>query len=232
LSYILAFDTTLGCCSVALMKEGVILHHIAEIRVRGHVERLLPMIKDVCQKAALDPIKMDYLAVTIGPGTFAGVRIGLSAAKGMGLALGIPLISVTTLEVLAYQYFRENKDFSGNIAVAIDARRGEVYLQFFRIDGGTCTALSKPEALNYGYAAKKVRVGIDVIIGSGGAFLNPFLEDSGIIFTNHPKYPDARMIAHLALSKIDDAEFCDDVMPLYLRAPDATLPVTKDVTIQ
>ena len=131
MTYILAIDTTLGACSTSLLKDKYVLSRMMEVRARGHVERLLPMISETLIEAQVKQSDLDYIAVTIGPGTFAGVRIGLSAAKGMALALNIPLIAITSLEAIAFQYVQENVQFSGKFAVAIDAHRGEIYVQTF-----------------------------------------------------------------------------------------------------
>ena len=144
---ILAIDTTLGACSAAIIKDGELLGHMLEARARGHVERLLPMVAELCEETGTALPELSHIAVTVGPGTFAGVRIGLSAAKGMGLALDVPLIPVTTLQAIAYEYGFDHKDFSGKIAVAIDARRGEIYLQVFEINLGACEGYSDAAAV-------------------------------------------------------------------------------------
>ena len=219
MTYILAIDTTLGACSAALIKDGNILGHAMEVRARGHVERLLPMVAEVCESSKVDHRSIDYIVVTIGPGTFAGSRIGLSAAKGMALGLNIPIIPITTFEAIAEHYAQDNINFSGNIAVAIDARRGEIYLQSFNIERGKIKSLNEPIAVAYDQVESKLNSAVDIIVGSGAALLKNTLKKA--LFEDGYVYPDAQKFVKLAEVKIDYAVMCDNVSPLYLRAPDA-----------
>lgn len=231
MTYILAIDTTLGACSVALLQDDIILHHASEIRARGHVERLLPMIDEVCVAAKTQINDVDYIAVTQGPGTFAGVRIGLSAAKGLGLALDIPLIVVTSLDAIAYGYAAANENFNGNFAVVIDARRGEVYLKLFKTTAGQCHGISVAKAVAIDKVKDKIADNINVMVGSGSGLLKDIINDENIIFPGGYANPDPSMIAKFAAMNIDMAMMADDVAPLYLRAPDAIVPKKQNMTI-
>jgi len=138
---ILAVDTALGACSVALLDDGKILAHIFEPMDRGHAERLAPMVDEAMKKAGMDFSSLDRLAVTTGPGTFTGQRVGLAFMRGLRLALKIPLIGVTTLEVMAASALGETEIFrlsatqSRKQAAAIhDARREEAYLSLLAGD--------------------------------------------------------------------------------------------------
>ena len=225
---ILAIDTTLGACSAALIKDENLLACKREVRARGHVERLLPMIDEVCVASGVKVAELDQIAVTIGPGTFAGVRIGLSAAKGMGLALDIPIIAITTLEVLAYQYARECIDFSGNVAIAIDARRGEVYLQLFEIEKGTCSVISQPKAVSVQSIKDIIGDHISLIIGSACELL----KELNIDCVQGYKCPEAEYVAKMAVELSQRAVVSDDVSPLYLRAPDAVKPAPLKMIVR
>ena len=172
--------------------------------------------------------ELEYIAVTIGPGTFAGVRIGLSAAKGMGLALAIPVIAVTTLEAIAYQYACEHEAFSGIIAVAIDARRGEVYLQSFELNKGACAATSKPEAIALNSVKDKLAEDVTLLLGSAG----DLLKDIPIKHVSGYDHPNAAFIARMAVGIIERAQTSDDVAPLYLRAPDAIKPAPLNMIVR
>ncbi len=219
MTYILAIDTTLGACSAALIKDGNILGHAMEVRARGHVERLLPMVSEICDSSKVDRGSINYIAVTIGPGTFAGARIGLSAAKGMALGLNIPVIPITTLEAIADHYAQDNINFSGNIAVAIDARRGEVYLQSFHIECGAIKSLNESIAVAYDQVESKLYSDVNIIVGSGVALLKRTIKK--ISFEDGYLHPDAQIFIKLAEGKISNAMMCDNVSPLYLRVPDA-----------
>ncbi|MBL4602359.1 MAG: tRNA (adenosine(37)-N6)-threonylcarbamoyltransferase complex dimerization subunit type 1 TsaB [Emcibacteraceae bacterium] len=224
---ILAIDTTVGACSAALITDRKLIENKFEVRARGHVERLLPMIDEICESSNVDISKVDQIAVTIGPGTFAGVRIGLSAAKGLGLALDIPLVPITTLEVLAFQFAKTENNFSGNIAVAIDARRGEIYFQLFSVNCGYHEAKSEAEAIDLAIVKEKIPAEIDFIIGSGGELLT----DLKIEIKQGYNYPDAAFIAELAEQLSNRATQSDEISPLYLRAPDAIKPAPLDMIV-
>jgi tRNA threonylcarbamoyladenosine biosynthesis protein TsaB len=99
---VLAFDTSAGACSAAVLGgDGTVLARRCEALERGHAERLLPMLRDVLAEAGVEIADLALLAVTIGPGTFTGIRIGLAAARGLALASGLPLVGVTSLEAVA-----------------------------------------------------------------------------------------------------------------------------------
>src|SRR6202049_1267733 len=104
---VLAFDTCLGAVSVAVRWQGPagdwLTRHAHEARERGHAERLMPMMAEVMDEAELAFSDLDRIAVTVGPGTFTGVRVGVAAARGLALASGAALVGATTLAVMAHQ---------------------------------------------------------------------------------------------------------------------------------
>ncbi len=103
---------------------------------RGQAEVLVPMVQQVLAQADTDFPSIDMIAVTIGPGAFTGLRIGLSTAQAFGLALDKPVVGVTTLDVLAARFFAENTlDDSQLLCVLIETKRQDYYCQFFRADG-------------------------------------------------------------------------------------------------
>jgi tRNA threonylcarbamoyladenosine biosynthesis protein TsaB len=113
---LLALDTCLERCSVALY-DGQMLRHESQDMARGHAENLMPMVARVM--AGFSPQNLTRIGVTIGPGSFTGLRVGLSAAKSMALALNIPCIGLSTLQALS--------GGEENVLVVIDARHGNVY---------------------------------------------------------------------------------------------------------
>jgi tRNA threonylcarbamoyl adenosine modification protein YeaZ len=127
---LLAFDSALGACSVVVWCGDSVAARRAERRARGHAEALMPMIEAAMVESGLAFAGLDHLAVTVGPGTFTGIRIGLAAARGLGLATGLGVLGVTTLETVAAGA-RETVRDGEAIVVALDARRGEVYTQTF-----------------------------------------------------------------------------------------------------
>ena len=122
---LLAIDTAMAACSAAVLEEGADLPRAAACVAmeRGHAEALAPMVAEAMAKARLGFRDLDRIAVTIGPGTFTGVRIGLALARGLGLALAVPVIGIETLTAIA-----ANEPADGlPLLVAADARREEVY---------------------------------------------------------------------------------------------------------
>ena len=132
---VLAFDTCLGAVSAAIRWRGAggawQERGLREMRERGQAERLMPMLADVMADAGLAFGDLERIAVTVGPGSFTGVRVGVAAARGLALASGLPVVGATSLAVMMHQAV----DLLGPaldqrvLAVAADARRGMVYLQ-------------------------------------------------------------------------------------------------------
>ncbi len=133
---VLAIETATTVCGAALVQEGalVALREVAEPHV--HAEKLPGLIGAVLQEAGLAPAGLKGVAVSGGPGSFTGLRIGLSTAKGLVYATGIPLVAVPTLETLARRLARSGVCREGWILAALDARRDEVYAQLFSVRDG------------------------------------------------------------------------------------------------
>ena len=124
---ILAIDTSLGACSVAVVNDERVLGHAFEVMARGHAEALAPMVEATMKRGGREFANLERLAVTTGPGTFTGQRVGLAFMRAMRIALGIPLVGVTTLSAMAEQAMAET---GAGIGVGLhDARRDEVYLE-------------------------------------------------------------------------------------------------------
>ena len=127
---LLAVDTALGACSCAIVDDARVLAHRFEIMERGHAERLAPMVDEAMRETGLSFADLERLAVTTGPGTFTGQRVGLAFARGLRVALKIPLTGITTLEAMATAAIAET---GAEFGVAIhDAKRNEVYFQLLR----------------------------------------------------------------------------------------------------
>ncbi|MHA1598030.1 MAG: tRNA (adenosine(37)-N6)-threonylcarbamoyltransferase complex dimerization subunit type 1 TsaB, partial [Alphaproteobacteria bacterium] len=124
---VLAIDTATSSCSVAMWGDGDILARRAESMPRGQSEALMGMIADVLSEAELDMSAIDLLAVTIGPGAFTGIRIGLAAARGLALASGLPLLGVTTTEAIAAAIKGNNIP----LLVALDSKRADIFIEVF-----------------------------------------------------------------------------------------------------
>lgn len=125
---LLALDTATEACSAAVWIDGVVHAHF-EIAGRDHTQRLLPVIADVLAEAGLRYSQLDGLVCGVGPGSFAGVRIGVAFAKGVALAHELPVVAVSSLSLLAQRALAVPS--TQRVLVAIDARMGEVYWQAF-----------------------------------------------------------------------------------------------------
>ena len=206
---VLGLDTCLTACSVAVTDGGRVLAYASEVMARGHQERLAPMAERVMAEAGLSFDRLDRIGVTVGPGSFTGLRVGVAFAKGLGAALGVPTAGVGTLEALA-------AEVGGLAFAAIDARRDQVYLQGFE-DG---RALMAPDVLAVPVAAARLAelaMGRPLtLVGSGGPLLAGVSPGARIVAMEGA---DARHVARLAGGKA-----VAPLRPLYLRAPDARLP--------
>ena len=132
---VLAIDTAMSGCSACVLK-GTELFSRSEDMPRGQAVHLVPMINDVIAKAGLNHGDLDAVVTTNGPGAFTGLRIGLSTAKAMAMALGVPVFGVTTLQALALSYVDEAE---GAFTALVETRREEFYAQSFDVQGGaTC----------------------------------------------------------------------------------------------
>jgi tRNA threonylcarbamoyladenosine biosynthesis protein TsaB len=140
---VLGIETATAVCGSAVWDDGRLaaLEEINEGRV--HAERLLPLIDSALRTSGRTAASLHAIAVSIGPGSFTGLRIGLSIAKGLVLATGVPLVAVPTLEALASRTVRVLKA-TGRVLAAIDARRDEVYCQLFEADGERVVPLWEP----------------------------------------------------------------------------------------
>lgn len=210
---ILALDTCLGACSVALAADdGAVLAHASEAMARGHQERLAPMVERVLSEAGVSPGVVTRVAVTVGPGSFTGLRVGIAFAKGFAQALGAETVGVGVLEALA-------AEADGLVCAAIDARRDQVYLQVFE-DG---LPLMAPDVLPIGTSAARLaeitRGRSLTLVGSGAALLADTAPGARIV---PAEGCDARRVARIAASR-----GAGPLTPLYLRAPDAKLPVAR-----
>ena len=205
---ILAIDTSLAACSVAVWDDGRVLAAERRPMPRGQAEALVPMIEAKMAEAGLAYAGLDRFAVTIGPGSFTGIRVGLAAARGLALATTKPLIGIGTLEVLAAAA-------PDGVAVlaAIDAKRGQVYAQAF---DAARQPLASPAALALAVAAT-LAARIDVAVGDGASLLALPPQVRVLAET----LPDPARLAALAAARPPPADGRPPG-PLSLRGADAT----------
>ncbi len=228
---VLALDTTLGACSAAIARgdpQAPEVTGVYELRDRAHAESIVPMIESVLANASLGYDELDAIAVTTGPGSFTGVRVGVSVARGLALATGLPLISVTSLEVMARMALDTLEQTPDALGVAVDARRGEVYIGIYDGVGGV---LSEPKALTPEQAHALLPGGGRIVLAGGGADLVREVAGKRRIFnTILPELqPDAHMLVRIAMTR---APTQGPVHPLYLRPPDAKPQTGKALSRQ
>lgn len=208
---ILAIDTCLGASSVAVLDGERVLATRGEPMTRGHQERIGVIAREAALEAGVAFADLDRIGVTVGPGSFTGLRVGLAFAKGLATALSIPCVGVNTLESLAF-------GVPGFAAAVIDARMSQVYLQVFA-DG---VSLMAPDALGLGEAAARLAElysgGPATLVGSGAPLLAEALPGAVVLA---PAAPDPVAVARLAAARPVPSH---SPRPLYLRAPYATLP--------
>ncbi len=207
---LLAVDTALGACSAAVLQDGKILAHQFEEMARGHAEAVAPMVERTMRQASLSFAALDRLAVTTGPGTFTGQRVGLAFMRGLRLALHKPLIGVTTLEVMAFA------TGAPRAAAIHDAKRDEAYLLLWE-DGAT---VLPPSVMPFADALARIRAfGPCALCGTGAVVAKAALGDE--FHLTDVRQPDAMWVAKLAITRPAPETA---PAPLYLRAPDAKLP--------
>lgn len=214
---ILAIDTALDACSACIATDASddLLADESMLLARGHAEALLPLIERVISRIDGGFESLDRVAVTVGPGSYTGLRVGLSAARAIGLATGIPVVGVTTLSALLAPLLALNGD--GLIAAAIDARHGAVYLQAMSLADGIVVP---PEHLGLDEAVERLGSGPLTLVGSGARALAASLKARGVDAAVAGKAaPQIAWVASLGL--LADPEQALP-RPLYLRGPDAS----------
>jgi tRNA threonylcarbamoyl adenosine modification protein YeaZ len=214
---VLAIDTALEACSVALLDTGQPDRAIKESQpmTRGHAEALMPMIARVFERAGFDAAQLDRIAVTVGPGSFTGLRVGIAAARGIALAAGKPAIGLTTLAAFAAPLFAA--DDAIPVVTAIDARHDHVYLQVFGAGGLT---LVKPAVLHVSEAARASLGGPPRLVGTGAEMLARAWPAGARppVLVDNKRAPDIEWVARLGAASPETGA---PPKPLYLRAPDA-----------
>lgn len=222
---ILALDTATVGCSVALWQDGEILARRAREMARGQSEALVPMIQTVLADAGVTALGVHLIAVTRGPGAFTGLRIGLSTARAMALAAGIPCLGVDTTDVVARGV--DARQMTGQLLVALDTKRADFYVQKFSSDQkpfGPPQALP-PEAL-VEFVSDTSDGGPLLVAGDAAGGAAQILSDAGVpvLVADGPSLPDASHLAEIAAERWQPGQVLTPPQPLYLRPPDAKVP--------
>jgi tRNA threonylcarbamoyladenosine biosynthesis protein TsaB len=216
MSDILAFDCSVAGLSVAIVRDGAPLAQVTEVG-RDQSSSLLPVIERLVGTAAIARREIALIAVTIGPGSFIGVRVGLAAAHGLAIGLAVPLAGLATTAVLLAQ-----APATSRLKVAaIDSRLGD---WFCAIDGEAQPFLASVQGL-----AERLQGRPCLVVGAGASLLAAELAKVGLDSTGHETLPDAVVLARLAAATGIGGWRARNVQeglprPLYLRGVNVTLP--------
>lgn len=210
---VLALDSAGSACSSALWRDGAVVARRFAIMARGQSEALIPMVQAVMAEAECTFPQVDLLAVSVGPGAFTGIRIGLSAARALALAADKPLAGITTTQAIAAA-IPQSERLGRTVMVVVDSRRAELWVQLFSAD---LAPMGDIQALRPEQAALAVS-GPVVLAGDGAALVAPLLPGARLAGCG---YVDAAQVAQLAAERWPDAVLAPE--PLYLRPADVTL---------
>ncbi|MBB3442713.1 tRNA (adenosine(37)-N6)-threonylcarbamoyltransferase complex dimerization subunit type 1 TsaB [Rhizobium sp. BK379] len=206
---VLALDTAGVDCAAAIYDSGrnTMLGEASDMIGKGHAEHLMGIVDRALDQAGVALSDIDRLAVTIGPGSFTGIRVGVAAARGFALSLDIPAVGITTLEVMAAA--QREKTPGRAVLAAMDAKREEIYLQSFAADGA---ALDEARAVSIAEAQAFAADFDGEITGSATPILKP--DATGEYANSFP----ISIVARLGAAANPNT---GKPKPLYLRGPDA-----------
>ena len=216
----LAFESSAKAASVALVRDGDLISQYSQCSGLTHSRTLLPMAEDMLKNAELSLNKVDIFAVAHGPGSFTGIRIGVSTVKGLAWASDKPCVGVSTLEAMAWH----GLSAGGYICPVMDARRSQVYNALFKIEGGRPVRLCADRAVALPLLAGELeKLNAPVfLVGDGAKLTASFLEEQGLPYVLAPenlRWQSAWGVAMAAMDKKPgDAH---QLLPVYLRLSQA-----------
>jgi tRNA threonylcarbamoyladenosine biosynthesis protein TsaB len=226
MTVLLAIDAAGQACSAAAWAEGRVLASRLEHLVRGQSERLLPLVQAVMQEAGLDYAQLDAIAVTLGPGGFTGVRIGLAAAEGLALAWDLPILGLSSFAVVAGALAPAERQ-GANLLLLLDAKRAEVYAQ---AEDSAGRLLLEPCLIAPDRLAERLPLehGRWLLAGDAVDQAWPALAGHGALArAGAPGHADAAVLARLAAAlPLPDRR--QRPQPIYLREPDTTAPRRRE----
>ena len=216
MSTLIAIETATESCSAALLRDGTLIER-SELAPRRHAELILPMIESLLDETGVSRRQIDAVAVGRGPGAFTGVRLAISVAQGLALALDIPVVPVSSLAALA----QDAPSHAGETILAvIDARMGEIYAGCFRRGANGLVEAITEESV--GRAEELVVPRVDSIVGSAWAVYAEVLASrlpGAPLFADGGRYPQAHAIAQLAAPQVAAGRSVapELALPVYLR---------------
>lgn len=214
---ILAIDTALDACAAAVLDtdSGRLIARESQAMQRGHAEALMPLIGRVMEASGVSFASLDRIAVTTGPGSFTGLRVGISAARGLALAADKPAVGVTTLSAYAAGLVSRNRGTP--VLSAIDARHDHVYFQIVAGDG---SEFVRPKVAAIDEAVTACQIGAPHLVGNAAKILaERWPKDAPAPVTvDAQAAPDIAWVAWLGAAARPETS---PPRPFYLRAPDA-----------
>ncbi len=217
---ILALDSATAACSAAVLSGGKIAARRFAPMATGHAQALVPLIEIVMTESGVTFAALDHIAVTVGPGAFTGLRVGLAAAQGIALAADKPIGGVTTLEAVARAVDKRTRE-GAVLLVAIESKRQELFVQSFAAD---LSPLDAPAAVLPENLCAHVPAGALAVAGDAAMRAVEALaacgRDASVL--GDVTHPDAAHVAMTAAARLAAGQRLLPARPLYLRPPDVT----------
>ena len=232
MSLILSIETSTKVCSVALHKQGILVVHDEIIAEKSHAENLTILTKNIISGSGFNFNQINAIAISKGPGSYTGLRIGTSTAKGLCYALEKPLIAINTLQAMAYEISNQKSAIcnlqSAILCPMLDARRMEVYYAMFNASNefikDTSAEIMDEFSFNDVLSASKV-----FFFGEGMDKCKPILSKHENAIFIDDIFPSAKNIGYLATSRYKENDFEDAAYfePFYLKEFLAKTPSTQ-----
>ena len=217
---ILAFESSAKSASVALVKDGALLSQYSQCSALTHSRTLLPMAEDMLKNAEIKLSEVDLIAVAHGPGSFTGIRIGVSTVKGLSWAADKPCVGVSTLEAMAWHGLLSG----GYVCPVMDARRQQVYNALFKIEDGKPQRITDDRPIALAQLADEVRSlnAPVLLVGDGAALTEKFFRENSVpcrIAPENLRWQSAWGVAMAASDKQPGTS--ETMLPVYLRLSQA-----------
>lgn len=228
---ILSLECSASPASVCVTEDGKVLSS-SFINVKTtHSQTLLPMVKSTLSAANLSLKDIEAFAISAGPGSFTGIRIGIAAVKGLAIKDNVNCVSVSTLEAMAEQFSSQN----AVICAVMDARCNQVYNALFRVENGNITRLCEDRALMCTELLEELKNCYNnekiIVVGDGADLFYNFVSDfdNVSVAPENLKYQNAVGVAFAALKKIKNGDTVSpsNLLPIYLRLPQAERELKK-----
>lgn len=225
---LLALDTSSITATVALLDDDKLIGEYTLNHKKDHSQKLMPMIEELLNSCSIKPKDIDVFAVSLGPGSFTGLRIGIATIRTMGQALNKKVVGVPTLEALAYNLYKIN----GLVCPIIDAQRDLVYAALYKWIDNNMVELIKPQVISIEDLIHRLKAEKENIyfIGDGLQRFTENLKDGlGDKFCMPPSKflsPSASSVAEVAKIKLGEG-IIEDIVPIYMRKSEAEVQYEK-----